>query len=723
MRVVSWASGETGTATTIPDDAMPEEVRQIIQQILDEAEAAASAYNGSAVVTLSAGEFVIDGTGTPSQGGISIGSNVTLRGTIGENGHETIIRLDSAYDTVDVTGIVRTRSEAGVHDVTIKDLVIIGNGATPATGQQVDGIYTGFDPNGLHEPGEAHSNITIANVVVSNVSRYGFDPHEQTVGLTLEDCVAYGNGKDGFVLDFIIGGTVQNNLAYDNGRHGFNLVTGTHSILFANNQAYGNGDLEEGSGLVIQPPSAATDDRSLWPFAITVQGGFFADNTDAGIRVTNGINVVIESVEISGNLSFGIIVNNQERNPGEPSLPLTHGIAILGSLIANNGIDGINGAEIKLDDGVRGILIAGNRLGVISSLDYLSTLDPAELEITGNYYNDGTVDLRSPQPIITYDDPAYVGAMGLAEGSDDDDVLVFDGGRQFIDAGGGDDSAFGGEDADTLLGRAGNDRLDGGAGDDVLLGGDGADTLRGRSGADTSFGGAGNDRMSVDQDDDVVIEYAGQGFDFVYASVNFAIGDNIEYLALTGSGNLEGRGNASDNTILGNDGGNWLSAWPGDDYVAGGKGADTVLGGQGNDTILGGNQNDSLAGNSGDDLITGGWGLDTLSGGGGDDVFIFQRSSQSGAGSAFRDVIADFRTLDGDADRISVSGIDADLGLAGNQAFTWIGGKAFSDAGQLRYLWSGNSTLIQGNTDADTAAEFEILLKGRLVLSVTAFDL
>jgi hypothetical protein len=61
---------------------------------------------------------------------------------------------------------------------------------------------------------------------------------------------------------------------------------------------------------------------------------------------------------------------------------------------------------------------------------------------------------------------------------------------------------------------------------------------------------------------------------------------------------------------------------------------------------------------------------------------------------------------------IDVSTIDANDLLAGNQVFTFIGSAAFTAAGQLRY--SGG--VLQGSTNADTSAEFEIQLTGAPIL-------
>jgi Ca2+-binding RTX toxin-like protein len=74
-------------------------------------------------------------------------------------------------------------------------------------------------------------------------------------------------------------------------------------------------------------------------------------------------------------------------------------------------------------------------------------------------------------------------------------------GRDFVDAGEGNDTIYGGMSADTLLagdgndlvyGKKGDDSMDGGAGDDTLFGQDGDDTLIGGPGIDVLDGGAGN---------------------------------------------------------------------------------------------------------------------------------------------------------------------------------------------------------------------------------------
>lgn len=141
---------------------------------------------------------------------------------------------------------------------------------------------------------------------------------------------------------------------------------------------------------------------------------------------------------------------------------------------------------------------------------------------------------------------------------------------------------IGGEAGDALVGSPGNDPgLYGLGGDDTLDGGGGRDTL---------FGGAGNDTYVVDNSGDAVQESTtlngsvdAGGIDIVRAAINFALGNFVENLELTGSA-VSGTGNALANAITGNGAANSLSGAAGDDTLDGGAGADTLSGGAGNDT-------------------------------------------------------------------------------------------------------------------------------------------
>jgi Ca2+-binding RTX toxin-like protein len=141
---------------------------------------------------------------------------------------------------------------------------------------------------------------------------------------------------------------------------------------------------------------------------------------------------------------------------------------------------------------------------------------------------------------------------------------------------------------DYLLGYAGNDTINGNAGADGLEGGNGNDILNGGVGNDTMIGGVGDDTYIVDSSGDKVIEDASAGTDVIKSSVNIVIPANVENLNLTGTGAINGTGNALANVINGNGAANKLSGAAGNDVLRGAGGNDTLIGGSGNDTLDGG---------------------------------------------------------------------------------------------------------------------------------------
>jgi len=133
--------------------------------------------------------------------------------------------------------------------------------------------------------------------------------------------------------------------------------------------------------------------------------------------------------------------------------------------------------------------------------------------------------------------------------------------------------------AESGMGNALANKLTGNAESNKLWGQGGNDSLDGGAGADILFGGLGNDKYWVDSADDLVVELTGEGSDTVYASVSYALADNVEHLVLTGSANINAVGNAGNNRLEGNAGNNVLFGGLGSDtYVWGrGSGQDIIV--------------------------------------------------------------------------------------------------------------------------------------------------
>jgi len=221
--------------------------------------------------------------------------------------------------------------------------------------------------------------------------------------------------------------------------------------------------------------------------------------------------------------------------------------------------------------------------------------------------------------------------------------------------------------ANTLTGGVMNDTLAGNGGDDILDGGKGADQMT---------GGTGNDTYYVDNAGDVVTEQPSEGTDLVRARISYVLGANVENLTLeAGAGNIAGSGNSLANVIIGNEGANTL---------------------------------------------TGGVGKDTLTGGSDVDTFVFA-TGDTGATAGTRDLITDFVV---GTDKIDLSGIDANTGVAGQDAFRFLGTAAFDGAaGALHTVFdaANNLTVVEGDTNGDGTADFAIALSGNLTLGAGDF--
>lgn len=148
----------------------------------------------------------------------------------------------------------------------------------------------------------------------------------------------------------------------------------------------------------------------------------------------------------------------------------------------------------------------------------------------------------------------------------------------------------------------------------------------------------------------------------------------------------------------------------------GGRGDDRLVAKGGDDVLSGGGGDDRLLGGKGRDRLDGGAGRDTLKGGGAADSFVFDALSDSRRGSA--DTILDFRR--GQGDRIDLSGLDAVRGVAGDQAFDFIGTAAFGGlAGELRFVARNGDVTLQADTNGNGRADLVVLLLdlGRLEAS------
>jgi Ca2+-binding RTX toxin-like protein len=149
--------------------------------------------------------------------------------------------------------------------------------------------------------------------------------------------------------------------------------------------------------------------------------------------------------------------------------------------------------------------------------------------------------------------------------------------------GSGNIAGWGNSAANSLVGNNANN---------ILIAYEGNDTLDGGGGSDTLSGGAGNDYYFRISGTEILTENSSQGTDTVNTTLDYTLGDNFEYLVLTGSAALGG-GNALDNSLIGNSISSTLTGFAGNDTLLGGILGDSLDGGAGIDSLIGGSGNDT----------------------------------------------------------------------------------------------------------------------------------
>lgn len=312
--------------------------------------------------------------------------------------------------------------------------------------------------------------------------------------------------------------------------------------------------------------------------------------------------------------------------------------------------------------------------------------------------------------------------------------------------------------------------LAGGDGNDTLFGGSGNDSLYGNAGNNILRGGGGSDIYFVDSATDIIRDTGTSGTDSALTSLSAfsLVGTGVERLVYMGNSNFVGRLSSSGGTIISESGNDTLYGSVKADTLNGGTGQNKLVGDAGNDTYVFDTSTSTIFDKSGIDLIksgisvnlglyrtienvtlfgstacnaignalgnvligndfanilAGGLGRDVLKGGMGRDIFDFNSVADSKATTTGRDYILDFNKGE---DKIDLRNIDANTKRAGDQAFTFSKLETFTKvAGQLhvRYDYRYASDIVEGDTDGNGVADFQIQIKNYKFMSASDFYL
>lgn len=222
--------------------------------------------------------------------------------------------------------------------------------------------------------------------------------------------------------------------------------------------------------------------------------------------------------------------------------------------------------------------------------------------------------------------------------------------------------------------------------------------------ADTVLGGAGNDRIIVTTFKSVYDGGTGNDRFFSFGQQNtFVGGKGTDTISYQPRNDDPGRGGVTVDLLAGQ-------------TFTGANRIETV---RGIENVIGTNSDDVIGGTNGANVLEAAGGFDQMAGRGGADKFVFRSVQDAVVDAEFTDLILDFASREGD--RIDLRPIDAASGIAGNQAFSFIGGQEFGGRqGQLRAERLQDGMLLELDVNGDGQADMHIGLVG--VTAITAAD-
>lgn len=706
------------------------------------------------IIIGNAGNNTLDGgTGADSLSG-GMGNDTYIVDNLGDTVSES---ADAGNDTVNA-------SVSYILGANIENLTLTGSTVINGTGNSLDNVIRGNSATNTLSGGAGNDTFYVDGVsdVVIEFADEGVDTINSSVTYTLsanvENLILTGtvaiNGTGNTLANTLTGNSGVNTLS---GGAGDDVYIVSTSDVVVEGAASGNDTVQSnvtwilGANIENLKLSGSANINGTGNSSVNIIAGNAGINTlDGGAGADTLIGGLGNDVYIVDNSSDYIVENVSEGTDAVNS----SASYILSANIENLTLTGSANTN-GFGNGVVNIL-TGNTGG--NTLDGGAGADTM-IGGTGNdtYIVDNAGDVVTEAASAGTD--TVISSIGYTLGTNLENLVLT--GFTAI-------NGIGNTLVNTLTGNSGNNTLDGGTGADTLIGGNGDDvylidnaadivieatnegtdtvstalsytlginvenliltgatavngtgnslnnTLTGNSAINTLSGGDGNDSYIVSTGD-VVIELANQGIDTVYSNVSWALGNNIETLILTGTGNINASGNDLANTFMGNVGNNTITGGYGDtvDYSnatngvviytdSNGMGTGYATG-MGNDVlvglfkVVGSNYADTITGSQTYDTLNGGAGADTLSGGLKADVYFVDD---------INDVIIEFSeagerdtvytgvnyTIGAEVENLYVTYVANDkrnLNLTGNNLDNWITGNA-------------GDNIIDGGAGADT---------------------
>lgn len=536
----SIGSGGNDSVVTTVSYTLSNNIENI--KLVGIANLSATGNSGDNIIYANSGNNIVDGvTGRDTvsyQFGATRGVTIDLSILVAQNtvgsGSDTLVNIDNLIGSIfndKLTGDVNANNIQGGFG---NDVLLGGGGLDTLSGGYGDDTYV-------------LSNTTGFSVIESGGQ--GTDTVQTSVTFNLSSTTAFAN-----IENLTLTGA---NAINATGNAAANLLTGNSAVNILTG-ANGNDTLDGGLSADTLLGGAGNDF-----YVIDDNSDLIIENASEG---TDTINASI-SYTIPDNVETLTLTGaaNINGNGNEDSNTVTGNTG-------NNFLQGSSGSD-KLFGGLgHDTLDGGLGIDILTGGDgddvyYLDTASDSVVEVTkivgGKAVQEGMDTIYSKVSYkitnVNVENLTLIGADSInGTGTDTNNVLI---------------------------GNAANNTLTGAAGDDTISGGSGKDFLDGGKGADRMAGNQGDDVYIVDDKNDKVIESPLEGVDSVQASVSFTLAANVDALLLTSTANINGIGNADNNTLTGNTGTNVLSGLDGDDVLDGAAGTDTLTGGSGNDVF------------------------------------------------------------------------------------------------------------------------------------------